>query len=506
MPAPGLDPAQYSLLIDWFEAEPADDPVEDLAALRRHFAVLTDPALSAGALARCIEQFESRVLDICERFKPRLLTTALPLPRALHDGATELVEALLDVAGGLERAILAARERWLLARRGEQPVFGARALRLVNEAFLVSAMSGAVAPPGLWRRAYALTLASGKPDSDSGAEAAAPGAPYELKRLMALSALQPESLTAREVAWVFEYVESVAALATVVSAPIQPETSAYWADPATDAPPAAAVRHEPPAAAGLLHFSAQGASRRVAEQIEWLEARISAAEQAGTAREGEWLEAEASGLPLGLTPVEALSLLRRMRDRWTTPGGRTAARRRHQYTVQVCTGLRAIWEMNRLGPDPARLAEWTVYNESPGGYAIMSVSGVASTLTAGMALALRRDAAHPWSICLVRWIRSENPEQVELGLQVIAGGCTAVSIAFNAAQTRATAPALMLPPLPGVRANPAILTAAGTYASRSFVLVEEGAHLYVAQARVLSLDMQTASVELFQYEIDGYPL
>lgn len=504
MSAPGLDPAQFSLLFDWFDAEPADDPIEDLAALRGHFAVLARHRSSGSVLQRCIEQFESRVLDICERFKPRLLTAALPLPRELHGGAMQLVEGLLDVAGGFDLILAAALERRLLARRGEQSALGARALQLVNQAFLVSSMSGAVAPAGLWRRAYALAQASGRLDDE--AEPGRYGAGHEFKRLVALSALQPESLTAREVAWVFEYVEAVAELASVADEPIQPETSAFWADPTTDGPPTAVVRRPAPAVEGLLHFSAQGVSRRVAEQIDWLETRIAASDQIGAAHQGEWLEAEGAGLPLGLTPAEALSLLRRMRNRWSSPGGRAAARRPHQYTVQVCSGLRAIWDMARLGPDAAKLAEWTVYNESPGGYAIMSVSGVANTLTAGMALALRRDPTRPWSICLVRWIRCENPEQVELGLQVIANGCDAVSIAFTGADVHTTAPALSLPPLPGLRSNPAILTAAGTYASRRFVLVQEGDHLYVAQAHVLSLDMQTASVELFQYEIDSYPL
>jgi cyclic-di-GMP-binding protein len=57
-----------------------------------------------------------------------------------------------------------------------------------------------------------------------------------------------------------------------------------------------------------------------------------------------------------------------------------------------------------------------------------------------------------------------------------------------------------------VRRHPAMLAPAGTYASRRFVFVRETDHVYVAQARALGLDMQTASVELFQYEIDPYPI
>jgi hypothetical protein len=67
-------------------------------------------------------------------------------------------------------------------------------------------------------------------------------------------------------------------------------------------------------------------------------------------------------------------------------------------------------------------------------------------------------------------------------------------------------PALMLPPLPAVRQHQALVAPAGTYVSRRFSLVNDGEHLYIAQGRVLGLDMQTASIELFRYEIDPYPI
>jgi hypothetical protein len=110
-------------------------------------------------------------------------------------------------------------------------------------------------------------------------------------------------------------------------------------------------------------------------------------------------------------------------------------------------------------------------------------------------------------LCIVRWLRSDNPEQVELGLQVIAHGGGAATIAFRGGEMKTILPALVLPPLSGVRHNPAILVRTGSYASRRFVLVRDAEQrLYVAQGRVISLDMQTANIELLQYEIDPYPI
>ncbi|HNQ76324.1 MAG TPA: hypothetical protein PKM39_06775 [Pseudothauera hydrothermalis] len=163
--------------------------------------------------------------------------------------------------------------------------------------------------------------------------------------------------------------------------------------------------------------------------------------------------------------------------------------------------------MFRRGEAGARIDEWMVCNESPGGYAIMSVAGVSGALSAGMVLALRSDAGKPWTLCIVRWLRSDQPDQVELGLQVVAHGGSAATIAFRGSELNTIQPALILPPLAGVRHHPAVLVKTGSYVSRRFMLVRDlEKRLYVAQGRVISLDMQTANIELLQYEVDPYPI
>ncbi|HJV27239.1 MAG TPA: hypothetical protein VJ673_16245 [Aromatoleum sp.] len=508
MPSSQSVSEQMTPVMEWLASEPADDPVADLANLRQYFGRLPEPEVAGPLYQQCIEQFELRVADLCDRFKPRLLSAALPLSRELHGATSELVAALLDVARGMWRIAEMARERWRPVRRADPEVLVARALAVVHEAFVLSAMGGAAAPAGLWRCAYDIAGAGAGLDVMLAARRETPAweAAYQLKRLFALSVLQPESLTPRELSWATEYLQGLADEAVLSRTAVAPLASSFWINPSDDAPPVAMVRNPAPASSELVHFSAFGMSRLLAGQVDKLKASETEAVASGLERDGELLEPDLSDLPLGLTLVEAVSVMARMRDRWAQPPNRAQPRRPHQYSVQVCAGLRAIWEVARPGATSSRIAEWMVYNESPGGYAIMSVGGLSASLSAGMAVALRRDAAHPWSICIVRWIRSENPEQVELGLQVLSQTCTPVSIAFRGADARSTTPALLLPPVTALRRNSAILAPAGTYSSRRFVLVHEGEHLYVAQARVLSLDMQTANIELFQYEVDPYPI
>ncbi len=226
----------------------------------------------------------------------------------------------------------------------------------------------------------------------------------------------------------------------------------------------------------------------------------------GLEDDGEMLVPEVSGLPEGLSPGEALTLLQRLRDHWITPPMREAPRRKMLYDAQVCVGLRNIWDLTRQKTDQVQISEWTVFNEGPGGYAISSKSRVDTPLQAGSVVAFRYAEGMAWSVCIVRWIRNDNPDKVELGLQLVAQSCTAVQIGFRGSNTNIPRPALALPPLAPTRRNRAIIAPSGSYVSRRFALLYEGPKLYVAQCRVLGLEMQTSLIELFQYEVDPYPI
>lgn len=509
MTVPEGVPKQFEKMLDWLAAEPEDDCLAELAGLRGHLDELRMCALPVNEIFPCLEQLELRALDIAGRFRAQLLGASLPLPKALYDATGGLVSGLQDLVGVLQRVLTSIDEGPNDTKRAlEEILIGGRALRLLGEGFVLGGMRGTDPAPGLWRQAFAVLehLLPYLEQPIAGLQQAAAPATLQFKRMAAISALQPESLTARELAWIHEYLEMVAASAEVANAPLLPEGACFWADPGEDEAPVPYSRRVAPARRGLVFFSAFGMAKRVSEQIDWLERRIAEAEVVGLERDGELLDPDASGLPFGLTPVEVLSLLNRLRERWIAPPSREHSRRPRLYSAQVCVGLRSIWAVHKGLQPKGGIVEWTVCNESPGGYGIVSVSEMHAELVAGMVLGLRRDASEAWSICLVRWIRSNEAEQIELGLQVVGSTCTPVSIGFRGGELRSTTSALLLPPLPGVRNNVAILAPAGTYTSRRFVLVREGQHVYIAQGRVLGLDLQTASVELFQYEIDPFPI
>ncbi|MDR3086986.1 MAG: hypothetical protein LBU45_03430 [Azoarcus sp.] len=489
----------------WLSGEPDDDIDAELTALIRCVrAVAGAESLAAPQRQEVLELLCQRTYDVCGRFRPGLLTCALPTPSGLYVKATALIETLLEISGQLRALYDDMRHRKLWFRSTELSELCALALGVLGEIYLLGTLLGAATPFGLWQRIHDAWISSGQFErlKDDSAEPQPSKANLFYKRLLTMAVSQTESLTAREQQWLFDYLETVGGDLVLSPAALQAEASNYWFDPNADMAPMACVRRMPEKGSEALYFNLEEIVHRIGVQILWLEKGLLdldvSARQSG---DSEILEVGSAILPLGLTPVEILSLLRRLREQWSAAPERAESRSSQHYTVQVCAGLKNVWAMGRNSPVAAD--EWTVYNESPGGYAILCVGGMHRTLSAGAILALRREASQEWTVCMARWVRTDSPQQIELGLQVLGRSFTPVLICFRG--NDALVPALMMQRSVGSRGYRALVTEAGNYVSNQFVMVHEaGGNVYLAQGEAFGLDMQTATIELFQFEIDPY--
>ena len=500
-------------LISWLQGEPEASVCDDLAAFSGRLQGLRPGQAVPGGPA-LLEAAAGRVLDMAQRMRSQLLAVQLPVPTDLYETCGRLCVALLDVAAWFADRADADGSR--ASERGEDCLSG---LSLLTELYVLSNLAAAPVPAGMWRLAHRLAQAAD-------VLAAVPDDPVRCTylRLVAIGTSQPEGLTGRELAWAVEFLDvRILGVAGFDGSASESGAASWWIDTAADLAPQADARRPVPdelvRERRSWSFNPRPMAQKLGECVEWITAHMTAAELAGMQGDVEPLAADDGGVPAGLSALETLALLRRLRSQWMVTPVREQPRRQNQYVVQVCMGLAAIWELGQprgqergqphgqhSRAEPVQLQEWVVLNESPGGLAIMSVAGARANVEAGAALALRRDPQQPWSVCIVRWVRSEMPGQIELGLQLIGVSFQSVRVGFRGRAAQQTAPALALPVMEPVRRHPAMLTPAGTYASRRFVFVRDGKGVYVAQARALGLDMQTPGVELFQYEIDPYPI
>ncbi|MCL1825143.1 MAG: hypothetical protein FWG26_04245 [Betaproteobacteria bacterium] len=504
MVEPSIDPLQE--VLSWLSGEPGDDLDAELAELSRCVGAV---ASAAGGMPVSQRQEVSSLLcqrakDICGRFRPGLLTHTLPAPNELHAKAFGLIETLFGFSSQLRALYDDIRHQKLSTRQAGMTELCNFALGALGETYLLSALLGAAPPFGLWQRIHDAWISSGQYEhlKDDSAEPQPARVGLLYKRLLVMSVSQTESLTAREQQWLFDYLETIGGDLVLATVPFPPEGAGYWFDPNQDMPPVACVRRMPEKGAEAIYFSTEEIVHRIDVQILWLEKGLLDLDvSARKSGDSEILEVGSAILPLGLTPTEILSLLRRLREQWSIVPERVEVRVRQHYTVQVCVGLKNVWAMGRNAPVAAD--EWTVYNESPGGYAILCVGGVHRSLSAGAVVALRREASQEWAVCMVRWVRTDSPQQIELGLQALGRGFTPVLICFRGNDV--LTPALMMQQGTGSHEHRALVTETGTYVSNQFVMVHEAAgNLYLAQGSAFGLDMQTATIEIFQFEIDPY--
>jgi hypothetical protein len=478
---------------------------------------LYSPTIESAQFRICIEQFQARVVNLGREHRIHLRTLSLPLSPSLLVRSRNIASSLKRIAMGYERILTDADVRagsLLLEERGHA---AERALFLLGEYVLTVCQAGLEVEPEIWRTGYRLYSMSrrglGLPEA---AGVHAENALGAYKRLLVMATLEPQSLTPAELEWVGGYVDRVcqhlqlqiqrppifdpertlAPLRPAESFPRPPmpaDVTWYWLDPNGGGEPQATIRRAPLEGRTLLYFSTASLAQRANAQL---------------ARHGS----EPASQDLANSPaypgVQPLALLERLRRYWASPPKRELPRQRQDYSVEACVGLDNIWAVLHSGDKSPHslVSRWIVTNESPGGYAIMQLLGRASGLYAGMAVALRRNAHDTWHICIVRWIRNDSADNIEIGLETVSSGAMPVQIGF-----RGTPPqqgmvcGLVLPVMPALRQHQAVIAPAGTYISRHFTLVSDTDHLYVAQCRLLTLDLQTANIEMFQFEIDAYP-
>ncbi len=487
-------------ILDWLVTPIPEDPARDLAQLGMELAALERAGVDDGHFHRILDLFYDRIQRLGQSLKTRLSGARLPLDKELRAIALSLVGAHERIASGYER-LLGDSERLARSQRRNAPTVIARALRCLAEALATCHMAAGPPPANLWRRAHA--LAKSARGFYEPTATVIPGLPLDAEKiykgLLALAAAQPEGFTPSEIALAAEYLDHFSASVNLLPAPPADEEAWYWIDTARDRGPLPSSRRIPAKHGELLFCSFRLLARMLGEQIAALEGGT----PAGNLR-----------LPESAGAVGALVALKRLQSHWSDPPRRHTARRRNHFHARICIGLD---NMRRLlapegapgtAPDQApRASEWMVTNESPSGFAAMHISGDNEGLLPGSAVALHPGGGKPWNICIVRWMKSENPEHVELGLELVAPTALPVHVLFRSgAQEQQPTPALLLPAVPALRRHRAILAPAGAISARRFFIVSGEDSVRVVQGRVLSTEVQTGVIDVFQFEPDPYPM
>lgn len=469
------DPPAIHEILDWLGMK-SEDPLDDLIPLRRHLRAVIGMPLQPRVLLRLLDLFEPRIARIHKLVFPLLLDASTPLPRNLRILSQSLLDLHGNLAEGFLRVVQHAVDEGFQRPKRRRDTLAARALHSLRRQYELSLRSASGTPPGFWKQINLLLLANQQaPDTylDS------PNLQV-MHLLLAIHAAQAEALTPREQEFLWRHAEHFASQVELSTTPPKKTEAWLWIDTNDDRAPTPANRRAPPSADGLLFYSCSALGKLTQASLDNLTA-----------------------------PRAWRNVLHHAARRWLNPPQRRHNRKRGSYRIEVCPRLSSLWSLlngDLVGQAAVQaINEWQVMNDSPAGYAAMHIAGDMPGLISGSVLGIRRNDKEPWSLCIVRWVRSENPEHLEMGLEVLAPHAKAVRIA-TASRPDAPIPALLLPPISGINRGETLLTERGAYETGTIALMqEEGGKLLVAECKPMPLVTQTSSIELFEFERVQHP-
>ncbi len=498
-----------SSVFDWLANAPDKNVDKELENLCAHLATLmrTDEA-SPVQRVKALDLLYERAQVIVTRLLPTLNVDALPVPRRIRGAARMLQTALHQ---------LAEMHFDMLMESDVQPIKGLRCppdvalWRIVNAlanhllaSYLISARPGV----GIWKQLHAAFMLARKRSVQTmkpeGEEASIQ---ERYIQTLFLACSQPSSFGGRELRLVKVFVDHFAREARLSDIFPQAGDAGFWIDPNSDAPPAALARRPLPLGiAHLMHLSGEGAAASVRRFLAGAGNGEESTKANGEAPNGSAV-ITAAALAGRDTPL-GNAVLQRLMTCWGGPAKRHFSRRYQNYRFSLCTGLEGVRRLLISGDAlPEDLSQWMVLNESPQGYAVMHVADKPNRLRVGDIVALRAEGHFKWQVCAVRWAISENPEHLEIGVQLLASDAQAGLLAFSRQnEAPLSVPALILPQCLPLRPSETLLIAAGSAetAEGGFTLMLGKEKLQLRELHISQILERTAHIELLEIEASHF--
>lgn len=302
---------------------------------------------------------------------------------------------------------------------------------------------------------------------------------------------QPASFSSVELEFIRKHIEQSVTSIEFSSAPPADSTGLFWIDLTKDFPAHAMIRRSPAADIDIIYFSCDAIAQTMAQHGIQLANGISAA---------------SLGLPVFSETRSGRRVLQRLNLLWGHPSKRKFPRRRQSSRANLCAGLDNLWQLFRDPSAKSPLGEWMITNESPDGYSLMHISGHTENLHVGDIVALQLLAEYTqsttaWQVCIIRWAISENPEHLELGLELLAPKGIAVEIPHPDEPALGNIPGIILPATPPFRTVEllAVPTEALREDTRRVVVQQEQGTLKV---HATQLSKQTSAIDIFSISPD----
>jgi hypothetical protein len=148
------------------------------------------------------------------------------------------------------------------------------------------------------------------------------------------------------------------------------------------------------------------------------------------------------------------------------------------------------------------LSTWDVHDESAGGLSLSKGGLIQLHIQVGDLLITRTPGeGNPWSVGVIRWVRSTGTSSIEIGIQHLAPSADPVVIKTVNADGKESdfLPALLLPEIKPLKQPQTLVTHRGVFRPDTGVFMDNGCRLYrIAPTRLIEA---SHSFEQFSFDI-----
>ncbi len=481
-------------ILGWLALAHGRTGSEDADQLSHQLLLLRETAVPTDQRIKLLDLLYGQAERIVEAELPQLREVSLPVSRKIR----QRVRALLDLLETLTQDYfntLAEMFDPLGASTLRPPHTSIRkAMHAISWQINISHLLASPTTIGIWQQLHAAFRTAKRIGQENfPGPAGTPSIQRVYTNILLAAIAQPASFSSAELEFIRDYIERSPLEILLLKEPPPDDAGVFWIDLERDFPAHALVRRGPPPDTQVLYFSCDEMARRANQHRTDLQKGVTS---------------HALDLPVFAETHAGKGVLQRLASLWGQPAKRRFPRRRQSYRANLCSGLDQLWRLMKTPGKHVPLSEWMVTNESPDGYALMHMSGHTENVRVGDIVALQslsEDSGDPvWRICIIRWAISENPEHVELGLQLLSPHAIAAEIAQPGDKASGSIAALILPKTPPLRMSESMVVPAGVLREntrRIVVLVEKG-NLEVRQVRATRLDEQTSSIDVFSVSPD----
>ncbi|MDR2507507.1 MAG: hypothetical protein LBD67_05860 [Candidatus Accumulibacter sp.] len=475
-------------ILAWLDMPQPKNPADQLLFLKIHLATLHLSEVQAFERLILLRSLCTRSVDVVQALIPEIVVTSLPVSKKKVHLVRNMQDILQSLADDLMELLPINDAGWI----DEPQSVHEWALWQILHAFSLHIhLSMLIASPvavGMWQQlhhVYEIAFLSKISKNTPKNVLSSLRDVYYATILM--GCIQPPSFNSEEINFISSYFRLfsdqvyVTTLDNINNAP-----SIFWINPQCDAPAFACNRKQPLLRSNAHYFSCFLLVNLMQKHMKLLESGYSP---------------DKIGLPDFASTSAGINVLRRLVNYLGSPGQRRFPRRNQKYRIMLCTQIDTLWRLFQHGEEASvEPSLWMVINESPDGLSIMHISGETGDIALGDIAAICPENGGHWQICIVRWAISENQEDLEIGLQILATQAAPASIPRYGEDGKGTSlSVLVLPSIPNLRSNELLVVPAGSLKKcpDELILMVEKENLEIREVRRAALDEQNNRIEIY---------